>query len=614
MYDYYGQYGQYGQYFQQPNPNVPAAAGSALPTYQNPVLQTPVASPVSSVPQPTGSDAAATVSHPDATSSPRIPRPVYENISDDSVMDNSAQNIVPNHIVMNNSTVNASAILSASKDLGNLSLTRSQLGSEAVSSSANLPDTAVRQKQSASMAANQLVIQESANHNVQNALQNPAMLPVQDAIPVLDMQNNNGEAADQQVQAPSFPQNIFHLPSISQSKRITTAYKYVPFVRRVQNDPRPVSEARGSDDEEIPPKPEEVSENSFPIASYIQESWQYQNASFKETLKKALVASDKITPAESQENTAGENAENGENSTDPKKSQDDFSLYASNFGSILKGKPVKKQSDFHYNEPLFAAFVELDGDINKLRRDDRKKWEIGLRLTPDEIKNIQLAMAYNLYADSHLSAFLKASRAAVNRVLLTLDPELHSENISTLHDVKYMLTGGVMAMEQNVRNSIYVHAGITAQIRADFLKAQGNYIPTHIKQSLLHENFGGSGIFNSQIHKYTAEIAAHNDKIHQNKVQSALNKQIIQQNQSQQSQSISQPQNSYDGYKIPRKQFQNNAGQTQGQGQQDQGGAGRGRGRGNQSNRGARNAGQQNQNNRGGGRGQGRGFRGKKKN
>ena len=613
MYDYYGQYGQYYQHS-----NAPAAAGSASTSYQNPVLQTPLVQPVL---QPAGSNTGSVISQPDATSSPR--RPVYENISDDNAGDNGSTVTRASAVVMSDNTVNASAFMSASQDLGNLSITNPNINP--ASSSTNPHGTVVTVKQGASNAENSPVIQAPVSHGA--VVDNVHILnnPVQNMDnPVQNMDNPanlgaNAENNDQQVHVSpqSFPQNIFHLPQISQSRRITTAYKYVPFVRRVVTDPRPTSEARGSDDEEVPAKPEEISENSFPIASYIQKSWRYQNASFKETLKKAIVATNETTPAEvpasENQNEDQEATASGSSQSDPaskpKKQEDSFSLYAATFGSILKGKPTKKQSDFHYNEPLYASFVELDGDINKLRRDDRKKWELGLRLSADEIKNIQIAMSHSLNANSHLSAYLKASRAALNNVLVTLDPEQHAENIATLHDVKYMLYGAVMAMEQNVRNDIYVHAGLTAQIRADFLKAQGNYIPIHIKQALLHENFGGSGLFNSQIHKYTAEIAAHNEKIHQNKVHAAINQRMAPPppppppNPSQSG--------NLDGYKIPKfNKFQNQAGQ--GQGQQD-GGAGRGRGRG--QNKGQRPPGQQNQNNnnRGGGRGQGRGGRGRGK-
>ena len=340
---------------------------------------------------------------------------------------------------------------------------------------------------------------------------------------------NSVENSDQDTSAkkelPTYPQNMERQPLLSNNRRITLAYKYVPFEKQVVSSNKPVSEARASDDDlsgsaiaSSSAKPEDVLESSFPVSGYITKSWKYRDTKFRESLKKGLSMSEK--PAKEQ---AGEDEDD-----------DGFTLYSANFASILKNKPDKKPSDFHYHKAKFATFVELDHDINKLRRDDTKEWEMRMKLSAAEIKNIQAAQAYTLMAQSHVSAYIRASRAALNQILLTLNPDEHSENIQRIHDIKQFFEGLVLCKEQTVTDAVYVHAGLQAQLRSDFLKAQGTYLPLHTKQALLHESLGGNALFDHQISKYEAEITAHNAKLHQNRMDSA----VI---------------NSIDKYKIPKK-------------------------------------------------------------
>ena len=147
-------------------------------------------------------------------------------------------------------------------------------------------------------------------------------------------------------------------------------------------------------------------------------------------------------------------------------------------------------------------------------------------LGEDEVKNVQTSMSYGLYAESHSTAYVRACRKAINQVLLSLNPETEAANIERLHDVKQMLRGVAMAIEQSVQMFIYVHAGLTAQLRSNFLQAQGNYLPTHVKQGLLHELFGGSALFNTQIAKYVENVDKHNNKFHQNKMNAAVVKSL----------------------------------------------------------------------------------------
>ena len=135
---------------------------------------------------------------------------------------------------------------------------------------------------------------------------------------------------------------------------------------------------------------------------------------------------------------------------------------------------------------------------------------------------MQTAMSYGLYADSHSMAYLKASRLAINRVLLTLDPATSAENIAILHDIKHMLHGTASALTHSINMLVYLHAGLSAQLRADFLQTMAAFIPAHVRQNLQYEMFGGTGLFNSHIYKYAADLQAHRDKIHQDTLTSAV--------------------------------------------------------------------------------------------
>ena len=111
---------------------------------------------------------------------------------------------------------------------------------------------------------------------------------------------------------------------------ITLPYKYYPFARKVVTESKPVYEARGSDDGDWQPaKPEDASESSFPVSSYILKSWQYQDKKFKKNLGKSVVMP-----------KAGESEKKEDQSN---KDKDPFSIYCSSFASILTSKPEKSK-------------------------------------------------------------------------------------------------------------------------------------------------------------------------------------------------------------------------------------------------------------------------------
>ena len=338
--------------------------------------------------------------------------------------------------------------------------------------------------------------------------------------PVLD-NNNNSAKVDEQLASsqdipdgPSepqiFPENFAELPYLSIPRRVSLAYKYHPFTPAVSAASAKIqSEARGSP-EKREDKPDEVAHNSFPISSFIVKAWQAQGKSFKNSLKKAI-----IMPRPDAEGSASADAQKPESAD---KDKEAFLLHANQTGSLLNKKPVKQQGNFFYNEEKFAEFTQLDDDIHCLMPVPDPQFtikDLKVLLNSEEIQNIQQSLSYGLYAESHITAYTRAARSSINAVLGTLDPKTQEKNIATLRDAKSLLTGVAQALEQSVESMIYVHAGITARLRSDFLVMQGNYIPLHVKQLLLHEMFGGSGLFNSHIAQYVPDIEKHNAKLQQ---------------------------------------------------------------------------------------------------
>ena len=514
---------------------------------------------------------------PEGSSTPkRTDVPQYSPISPVSSDRSKCSTVVMNNLSANASSVLASSagvLLSFDKDISQSSLPAGNNVTEIANPSGTAlgvpmdsvePDSRVPTNQ----------IQDTINQIAPTAV-NSEQLEDNNNNKV-DIQNAQGSEETPAAIKPTFPDNLERQPPLSDNRRITLAYKYFPFPRRVVKDSKPVSDARGSDNDDdlVNTKPEDASENSFPVDSFITKSWAYQDKKFRENLKKGMIMGNQ------------EKAERAAQGAEEADQEEEFCAYSSNFASILKTKPEKKQSAFHFNKARFAPNVELEADINKLRRDDTKEWEIRMKLPTSEIKNIQTAMCYNLQAQSHAFAFLKSSRAALNQVLVSLNPDEHAENIQTIRDVKQMLSGIVCCAEQTVRDAIYVHAGLTANIRTDFLKGQGNYLPIHTKQALLHESLGGTGLFDGQIHKYEADVLAHNAKLHQNKMDAA----VVKSMQNRRSDSVPQYQspldnngqqkfqtNSYDSKNGPKpKKFKSNQDSNTNQ----NGSANRGRGRG----------------------------------
>ena len=364
---------------------------------------------------------------------------------------------------------------------------------------------------------------------------------------------------------PSFPDNVLPLPHLSVTKRVSTAYKYYSFPRKPVPERQVPSEAHGSD-EEIP-KSDEVIENSFPVNSSVLKGWQDQSKAFKNSLKEALVMDKENQPSESAQSESQGN----------KKKDDEATLFSKSTPSILKNKPTRKQGDFYYHEEKFGQFVQLDSNIELLTPAgfEPGSYKLQVSLTEDEVKNMQLAMSYGLHAESHASSYITASRKAINQALVKLDPEKFSEQIKALQDAKHMLYGATNASDFSIQKMIYIHAGLTASMRTDFLKSQTANIPSHVMQNLLYAQFGGSALFNSQISKYTNDIELQRQKEHQSSLQHAV---IKSQGQ--------QPPKRTDGYVHPSAPPLQNQGQGRGgfnSANRGRGNGGSHRGRGNHS-------------------------------
>ena len=393
----------------------------------------------------------------------------------------------------------------------------------------------------------------------------------QNLVNSLDIQNRTSQ--DTAVPSQTFPDNVKPLPHISIMKRVSTAYKYANFPRKSLPAKKPTSEAHGSDEEvEIS---EEIKENSFPISSFIIESWQQRSKSFKSSLEEALIIGkrDKTDTAPENSSHTGEQGSSAE---------DDKYLFEKTHNSILKNKPQRAQGDFYYHKDKFAQVTtKFDGDIGKLAPTDFEpsKYKFDVHLSEQEVKNIQSACSYGLYSESHAVAYVKASRLAINQVLLHLNPETQAQQIQQLQDAKYMLYGAANALDETIKQLVYIHAGFTAQLRADFLQAMGSFLPVHVRQGLLFELFGNSGLFSSQIHKYVPDIQAYHDKMHKDQFAKAV------------AQALAASRNKYyDGFKIPKVQQPQQTPPQYDQSFRGRGRGGRGGGRGRGRGRGGANA------------------------
>ena len=412
--------------------------------------------------------------------------PISEPEGPAAVMD-SGTNKSKSSIVMTDNTINASisSSLAAAQNLDDVD--------DVIKIDANVPDI---------------------DHNLENTKDKS----------IVDSQNvDNSVLNNVKIEPlPSFDVNVLPLPHLSITRRISTAYKYYSFPRKAVPEKRQVSEAHGSDEETS--KPEEVIENSFPIASAIMQGWQEQGKSFSTTLKKALVMDD---PEVNESVNDSKNEQNdSENSSDSKKKKSDAKLFSKNTPSILKNAPKRKQGDFYYHEEKFGQFVQLDSNIELLTPSgfDPSSHKLQVNLSEEEVRNMQTAMSFGLHAESHLSSYITASRKAINKALLKLDPETYANEITALQDAKHMLYGAANAVDQSVKMMVYIHAGLTATLRTDFLKTHCPKLPTPVIQGLMHAQFGGSALFNSQIGKFTKELELHRQKEHHSTLQTAVTK------------------------------------------------------------------------------------------
>ena len=161
-----------------------------------------------------------------------------------------------------------------------------------------------------------------------------ADLPEDD--PNLDLQSQNGNTSHT---APkTFPENVIPLPHISTMRRVSTAYKYADIPRQVIPPKKAKSEAHGSDEEKE--TPDDIREVSFPISSYITESWQSRSKAFKRSLKEALIMDQ---PQEPEANSA-QTGEAG--ASEDAKKKDKKSVYSKTHPMILKNKPINHKENF----------------------------------------------------------------------------------------------------------------------------------------------------------------------------------------------------------------------------------------------------------------------------
>ena len=293
-----------------------------------------------------------------------------------------------------------------------------------------------------------------------------------------------GQACISPVPAPTFEDNVI-IPGIKNSERIAIAYKYctIPDKPPVQ---RPVSQARG-EDRNVDDDREDTTKNSFPVADYIPLAFQHFTIKYKKEVDDAFIIDE----------NQGKSTEGPGTLSHSQK-------------SALKGAPEQYRWAFNCHTKEWADFVKFDRDINTIRRNSQSNVNQSLTLPPEEWGHLQVAATHGMQAGSHCDWFNTASRAAIDSVLVTLDPATHADTISCLQEVKQMLKGVAYANEHIVDNFVYVHAGITAALRENFIRSEGTHIPQDMRPYLQFQPFGGNMVFNGRCAIPAARIKAEN--------------------------------------------------------------------------------------------------------
>ena len=305
---------------------------------------------------------------------------------------------------------------------------------------------------------------------------------------------------------------------VSASGRIALAYKYAENEIQPWVDPEEDEDSvgfRGSAEEDDKKKERELTPKnptSFPPYSPILKMWYKQSVHHLKSTKKIVVMADPAsasTTDKDQEKKPGQEPQFLQKISNP----------------AFSKQPVRKEWAYQIHDPSWCDYVRLDGDIHSIVPEEKKKkfdFQMEMRLAKKDWVAIQQSQGNTLDAMSHAGHFLHSSRNAINKVLCGLDPVKEAHTVEALRDVKAMLTGVGFSCDFAAKNSVFVHAGLTAAAREQFIKQECVDLPDDLKVKLINQPFGGHMLFNNKLHDIVPQLKASQKETRDERITEAL--------------------------------------------------------------------------------------------
>ena len=164
-------------------------------------------------------------------------------------------------------------------------------------------------------------------------------------------------------------------------------------------------------------------------------------------------------------------------------------------------KPPMKSSQFKIHTPVYPAFVQKDGDIDKLHRNlpDQKNMSISF----SQLQNLQASNSYALDAASHIDYFVSAAKDTVYEVMeklenLSISDEAYQSMYDDLDESYQYLCAVGQANEFIIKKNVYGFAGISAHLREECLK-NCKHLSSDNHQRLKNQPLNSSALFNGKV-------------------------------------------------------------------------------------------------------------------
>ena len=164
-------------------------------------------------------------------------------------------------------------------------------------------------------------------------------------------------------------------------------------------------------------------------------------------------------------------------------------------------KPPMRSTQFKIHTPVYPAFVQKDGDIDKLHKNlpDQKNMSISF----SQLQNLQAANSYALDAASHVDYFISAAKDTVYDVMeklenLSISDEAYQSMYDDLDESYQYLCAVGQANEFIVKKNVYGFAGISAHLREECLR-NCKHLSSDNHQRLKNQPLNSSALFNGKV-------------------------------------------------------------------------------------------------------------------